>query len=151
MENEECKALYAKLKAATPKGHRTIRYPMDDCDAELLREAISAIVNEIAAANDGCRDISTDMFKKVFSVNIPGTDFVAALAIDGGDINEKYIAFLNKSKSDVMHNWMFELKNAENPQALDYIMIIMNRDIEECRGIVDSIDPSAAAWLNLVA
>ena len=124
---------------------------MDACDPELLREAVSAIVNEIANANDGCRDISTDMFKKVFSTKIDGTDFIAALAIDGGDINEKYVAFLDKSKSDIMHNWMFELKNVENPHALDYIMIVMNRDIKECRYIIDSIDPSAAAWLNLVA
>jgi hypothetical protein len=151
MNNEECKGLYAKLKAAIPKGHRTIRYPMDACDPELLKEAISAVVNEIVNANAGCRDTSTDMFKKMFSTKIGGTDFIAALAIDGGDINERYVAFLGKSKSDIMHNWMFELKNVENPQTLDYVMIIMNRDIKECRDIIYSIDSGAAAWLNLVA
>lgn len=151
MSNEELTDLYTRLKAAVAKGHKTIRYPMDECDQDLIKEAVSAIVNEIMTASDCCRDLSTDMFKKVYSANVDGTRFIAALAIDGGDINERYVAFLDKSKSDIMHNWMFEIKNDENPQALDYVMIIMNRDIKECRDMIDSIDPTAAAWLHLVA
>lgn len=149
MTAEECKELYEKMRAAAPSGHRTIRYPMDEADPKLMAKCISAITLEIANSSDSKKDITSDMFRSCYSAKIPDTDFIAALAIDGGDLNEKYCAFLSKRDADMMHNWMFELKNNADPQALDYFIIVMNRDLEESQKIIDSIDPSAAAWLNL--